>query len=99
MRAGPSLRSGRSPHDPGFHSGGSAVRRRVRPAGAVVQPRVAFRAPAADPFVGGSARDAHLRGHMRDRAARTDTFNQKPPAMNGQPGITVGHEDLRVVQS
>ena len=33
---------------------------------------------------------------MRDRTAGTDTFDQQPPAVNGQPGITVGHEDLRL---
>jgi hypothetical protein len=32
-------------------------------------------------------------------AARADTLDQQPPAVNGQPGITVGHEDLRAVQS
>ena len=36
---------------------------------------------------------------MSDRTAGTDTLDQQPPAMNSQPGITVGHEDLRVVQS
>lgn len=36
---------------------------------------------------------------MGDRATGADTFDEQPPAMNGQPGITVGHEDLRAVQS
>ncbi|MFE1794519.1 hypothetical protein ACFW7J_39945, partial [Streptomyces sp. NPDC059525] len=35
---------------------------------------------------------------MRDRTAGKDTFDQDPPAVNGQPGITVGHEDLRAVK-
>jgi hypothetical protein len=38
-------------------------------------------------------------GDMRDRATCADTLDQQPPAVNGQPGITVGHEDLRAVQS
>ncbi|WP_394437667.1 hypothetical protein [Streptomyces sp. SGAir0957] len=32
---------------------------------------------------------------MRDEVAGTDTLDEQPPALNGQPGITVGHEDLR----
>ncbi len=66
---------------------------------AVDQSRVALGLPPSDPLVGGRPRDPHLLGHMSDRAAGTDTLNQQPPAMNSQPGITVGHEDLRVVQS
>ena len=31
--------------------------------------------------------------------SRLDTFGQQPSAVNSQPGITVGHEDLRAVQS
>jgi transposase len=30
---------------------------------------------------------------MGDRAARSDTLDQKPPAIHGQPGVTVMHED------
>jgi hypothetical protein len=44
-----------------------------------------------------------VRAKARKKAATTggiviDTRAQ-PPAMNSQPGITVGHEDIRVVQS
>lgn len=49
--------------------------------------------------MGGGPRYAHLCGDMGDRTARAHSFDQNPPAVNGQPGITVGHEDLRVVQS
>jgi hypothetical protein len=49
--------------------------------------------------VGRDAGDTHLGGNMRDRATCADTLDQQPPAVNGQPGITVGHEDLRAVQS
>jgi hypothetical protein len=55
--------------------------------------------PAADPLVGRDARDAHLCCDVRDRSARVDTLYEQLPAVNGQPGITVGHEDLRAVQS
>ncbi|SBV04613.1 hypothetical protein YUMDRAFT_03587, partial [Streptomyces sp. OspMP-M45] len=51
---------------------------------------------AADPFVRGGPGYAHLRGNVRDWTAREDSFDQDPPAVNSQPGITVGHEDLRV---
>lgn len=82
-----------------FRVGGRAMRGRARPARAVEQPRVALSLPPPNPLVGGRPRDPHLPGHMSDRAAGTDTLDQQPPAMNSQPGITVGHEDLRVVQS
>ena len=39
--------------DSGFRLGDRAMRGRVRPAGAVEQPRIAFRAPASHPLVGG----------------------------------------------
>ncbi|WP_405886080.1 hypothetical protein OG762_04860 [Streptomyces sp. NBC_01136] len=32
--------------------------------------------------------------HIADK-----TLDQQPPAVNGQPGITVGHEGLRAVRS
>ncbi|GAA2775575.1 hypothetical protein GCM10010493_84580 [Streptomyces lavendulae subsp. grasserius] len=75
------------------------MRRRARAAGTVVEPGVAFRAPATDPFVGSGPGDAHLGRDMRDRAAGEDTFDQQPPTEDGQPGITVGHEGLRAVSS
>ncbi len=84
---------------PGLGLGRGPVRRRAGTAGPVVQPLLTLRPPAADPLVGRGPRGAHLGGHMRDRAARTDTFDEQSPAVNGQPGITVGHEDLRAVCS
>lgn len=59
------------------------------------QASLALGPPAADPLVGRCSRDARFGGHMSDRAARADAFDQQPPALNGQPGTTVGHEDLR----
>ncbi|KMO95274.1 hypothetical protein ACS04_24525, partial [Streptomyces roseus] len=83
--------------DLGLDYGRGAVRGRMRRARAVVESAVAFGPPAADPLVGGGTGYAHLGRDMRDRAARQDAFDQDPPAVNGQPGITVGHEDLRAV--
>ncbi|SEE03665.1 hypothetical protein SAMN05428945_6460 [Streptomyces sp. 2224.1] len=79
-------------------SGRSAVRCCPGPAGAVVQACFAFSSPAADPFVGRDAGDAHLGCDMGDGAAGVDTIDQQSPAEDGQPGITVGHEDLRAVK-
>jgi hypothetical protein len=87
------------PADPGLHGRRSAVRCRAGTAGAVGEAFLALGPPAADPLVGRCSRDAHFGGHMSDRAARADTFDQQPSAMNGQAGMTVGHEDLRAVQS
>lgn len=42
---------------------------------------------------------AHLCGHVCHRAPGLETLDQEPPAVNGQSGIAVGHEDLRAVQS
>jgi hypothetical protein len=33
-----------------------------------------------------------------DRASGADTFDQQPPAMDGQPGITAEHQGLRAVK-
>lgn len=60
---------------------------------------VAESLPPSQPLVAGSARDTHLSSYMGHGTPPTDTFDQQPPAVNGQPGITVGHEDLPAVQS
>jgi hypothetical protein len=75
-----------------------AVRCRARTAGPIVQSRLAFGPPAAHPHVRGDAGDAHLGGNMSDRTTGADTFDQQPPATDGQPGITVEHEGLRAVK-
>ncbi len=56
----------------------------------------AFGPPAADPLVGRGAGYPHLNRDVHDRPAGLDAFDQDPPAMNRQPGVTVRHEDLRV---
>lgn len=58
-------------------------------AGAVVQSGVVLGPPSTDPCVGCGPGYAHLGRHMRDRAVRQDTFDQDPPAVHGQAGITV----------
>jgi hypothetical protein len=60
-----------------------------------VEASFAFGPPAADPLVGGGAGYTHLSSDVRDRPTGLDAFDQDPPAMNRQPGITVRHEDLR----
>ena len=71
----------------------------MRPAGPVPQSDLALGREPTHPFVSRGAGYAHLGRDMRDRTAGTDTINQQPPPEDGQPGITVGHEDLRAVQS
>lgn len=100
MRAGPSLRSCRSRQT--WSSIAAAVRR------GVVCGRLGRSCSPASPCVrqrrshlwAVALGDAYLGRDMRDRAAGTDTLDQQPPGVNGQPGLlTVGHEDLRAVQS
>ena len=38
-------------------------------------------------------------GHVRDRPARENPFNEQFTAMNSQTCINVGHENLRNVKS
>ena len=51
------------------------------------------------PLVSRRPRYAHLGCDVGDRATRADPFDQQAPTEDGQPGITVGHEDLRAVSS
>ncbi len=55
--------------------------------------------PPPNPFMSGRPRNPHLGSDMGDRTAGRDTFDQQTPPEDRQPGITVGHEDLRVVRS
>lgn len=71
----------------------------VRTAGTVDQARVALHPPAADLLVSGRAGDSYLRRHVGHGTSGEDTFDKDTTPEDGQPGITVGHEDLRVVQS
>lgn len=97
----PSLRSvrfafGPQPAETGLDRGGRPVRGRPGPAGTVGETCVALVPPEADPLVGRGTGYAHLRSNVPDRTTRQDACDQDPTAVNGQPGITVGHEDLRV---
>ncbi|NYI03534.1 hypothetical protein FHU37_000477 [Allostreptomyces psammosilenae] len=75
--------------------GRGAMRRGPWPARPVEQAFQAFGPPPADPLVGGRARDAHLRGDMRYRTPRGDPLDQQLSALERQPGVRVGHTDLR----
>ena len=43
----------------------------------------------ADPAVGAGAGDAHFLGHMGNRTAAQNAFDEDPPSGGGQAGITV----------
>ena len=66
--------------------------------GALRKPGVALGLVAGDPAGHALAGDAHLLGHMRaGPALDQDTLDDQAPAMHGQAGITVKHQDLRFV--
>jgi hypothetical protein len=63
-----------------------------------VKPGLAVGVVALHPAVRALTGDTEFLGHVSDRTALdTDTVNQQPAAVHGQPGITVGHEDLQGV--
>ncbi len=64
-------------------------------AGPVGETGLAFGVEAGDPAVGALTGYSELFGDVGDRAAvDTDAVDQEPAAVHGQPGVTVGHEDL-----
>ena len=63
----------------------------------VNQPSQADLAVATPPAIGAGARDAHLGRDMGDGTASRDALAQHHPSGRGQPGVSVGHEDLRLV--
>ena len=66
-------------------------------AGAVVQAVPALGPEAGHPSVRALPRDSQFLGHVRHRAPVVhDTAHQKTSAVKGQPGISVGHQDLRL---
>ena len=55
---------------------------------------------AGQPTMGALARHPHGLGHMGDgHSLVSDSFDQQTPAMKRQSGITVTHEDLRLVKT
>ena len=67
-------------------------------AGAVQQTEDAFRAEPGHPSVCALPRDSQLLGDMRHRPAIVkDTTNQQEPPMRRQTGVSVRHEDLRLL--
>src|SRR5699024_87308 len=74
--------------------GGTAV----RPRRAVLQAATAFLPEASDPAVSALSRDAlGLRSVSDCPALLADALDEQLPTTHVQPGITVGHEDLRTV--
>ena len=68
------------------------------PGGTVVQAGLAFFAEAFDPAVRALPGDTLGLGGVGDRPALlADALDEELPATHVQPGITVGHEDLRTV--
>src|SRR3989442_15256240 len=62
------------------------------------RPRLALGVEPSDPAVRALAGHAHRPSDVRDRhALLADPTNQQTTTMHGQPGVTVRHEDLRVV--
>ena len=69
----------------------------VGPAGPVDQADLTVLVIAGPPAVGAGTRDPHLGRDLGDRAASRDTPAQDHPSGRGQPGVSVGHEDLQQV--
>jgi hypothetical protein len=83
---------------PPLDSDRSAGRAVMRAAGPVEQTGLALGLEPGHPAVRALPGHTQFLGHMGDRAA-FDTYpmDEQPAAVHGQPGITVGHEDLQVV--
>src|SRR5699024_7641523 len=83
-------------HDPLGHLGRCAPGAVVGAAGAVVQAVLALLVVALEPVVGALARDAHRLGGVGHRPPLLAyPTHQQQASLERQPGITVGHEDLR----
>src|SRR5699024_5640258 len=83
-------------HDPLGHLGRCAPGAVVGAAGAVVQAVLALLVVALEPVVGALARDAHRLGGVGHRPPLLAyPTHEQPASLERQPGITVGHEDLR----
>ena len=85
------------PTDLGLHGRGHPAGVMVGDAGPVVKAGLATLAVAGPPAVGAGAGDAHLGRDMGDGAASGDALAQDQPSRRRQPGVNVGHEDLRWV--
>src|SRR5690606_18899368 len=73
-----------------------AGRATMRARGTLAKPILALAAIPVDPARGALARDTHFLGHVRDRAPLPEyPIDNDAAAVQGQPGITVGHENLR----
>ena len=83
--------------DPRLDRRRGAVRAVMGPARAIGEAAWALGAEAPQPLVGGGPRAAHLVGDIGRAMAGQDPFNEQGPSVNGQTGVSVGHEDLRGV--
>ena len=61
-----------------------------------MQPGPTLSVEPVDPVLHALARDTHRGRDVRLGHAGLVALNDQQPTMNGQPGITVGHENLRV---
>ena len=83
------------PADLGLGGGGHPPWVAVGDAGPIVQASEAVLAVAGPPAVGGRAGDAHLGGDVGGGTASGDALAQDKPSCRGEPGVSVGHWDLR----
>lgn len=85
-------------HDRFLDCGRCLVRAVVRALGPVVEASFAFGAEPVDPAVRTLAGDTLGLGRVRDGPVLlADPFDKELPPAKVQPGITLGHEDLRMV--
>lgn len=77
--------------------GWRAARAAVRSARSLAQPSDSLPLVAGEPSVRALTRDGHRPGGVRDRPPLlADALHEQQAAMDGQTGVSVGHEDLRV---
>jgi hypothetical protein len=72
-----------------------APRADVRAAGPILQPGLTLGGVAGDPGPHALARDPHRRGDVRLLPAGSMPLDDQLAAVDGESGITVGHENLR----
>src|SRR5699024_1321031 len=81
-----------------FHRGRGLARAMMGPAGAVDKGRLAVLVKTFDPTMRALSGDPLRFGGMSNSPAiSSDALDQQLPASEVQTGITVGHEDLRMV--
>ena len=99
IQSGPRRSRRRSSTTRSSTSAGGAPRHRVRPGGPVVQTGLALGGVPVDPGLHALAGDPHRRRDVRLLPAGLVPLDDQQPAVDGQPSITVGHENLRSVRA